>query len=486
MQLLSPFQPTRDDPWDADKAAHLARRAGFGATPDELRELVELGPEAAVARFVDHPERDDALEARLAGLPELDVMSFGVGSYGLVEKQMLRQRWLYRMVETTAPLVEKLALLWHDHFACQASKVTRARLARDQNFLLRRRASGSFRALLGDVARDPAMLVFLDNRISVKESPNENWARELVELFTLGVDRYTQRDVTELARVFTGWTTPRADSDEFEFDAAAHDPEDKEVFGTTISGRRGPRGEREGDEALDLILARDDAPMFIAGKLCGWFADHATDPAVVAEVAAELRAHDWSIREALRTLFASRWFFAPERRFARFKNPVELVVGAARGLGVQNSHLAGLEDALVQLGMQLFEPPSVAGWDHGEAWVQTGSVAPRLNLALALSELPHAGRTITGRATLDLDVIGASGDAGRLVDALASRLCLAPLSAAQREAIVAYLDAELPAIPRDSEDGPGDDPEHALRDRRRDRARAAIHLVLSSPQAVYA
>jgi hypothetical protein len=476
------LRPLRSDAWDAEKAAHLARRAGFGATPEELEELIALGLDGAVSRFVDFPAEDPELEERIrdAG-SDLDVESFTRGAYGEEERRTLRCWWLFRMVYGGAPLAEKLALLWHDHFACQATKVTRLRLLRQQNELFRRRGANSFRELVSAVARDPSMLVFLDNRISGKDAPNENWARELVELFTLGVDRYTQDDVTELARVFTGWTTERRDSDEFAFRPEMHDAGDKTVLDVEIRGRVGPAGEREGDEAIDVVLARPDAAPFVAGKLCGWFADHRTAPDVVAAVGRELVEQDWSVREALRALFTSAWFHAPERIFARFRNPVEQVVGAVRALGLQNAHLARLDRHLADLGMLLFEPPSVAGWDHGEAWVQTGSVAPRLNLALELSELPHAGRTITGRATIDLDALGAgvADDAGALVDHLAARLSLAPLSAEQRAALVGYLDGSLPPL-----DGGADARES--RDRRRARVRAAIHLVLAAPQAVYA
>jgi uncharacterized protein (DUF1800 family) len=482
MDALRPFQATLADPWDEAKAAHLARRAGFGATPAERTQLAALAVEAAVARFVDFPAVDQELEQRMraVGAP-LDVSDLSRGAYGEEVASKVRRAWIFRMVHGTAPLQEKLALLWHDHFACQTSKVTRVRLMRNQNELFRRAGAGSFRALVKAVARDPAMLVFLDNRVSFRAAPNENWARELMELFTLGVDRYSQEDVRELSRAFTGWTTETPDSDAFVFDPRSHDPGDKTLFGAPLQGRSGPRGIDEGDEALDRLLARPDCAPFIAAQLVAWFGDEAPAPEIVAAVAQRLRATDWSIRETLRALFSSAWFYAEERRFARIANPVELLIGAARALEVQNAHLAGLEVQLVCLGMSLLEPPSVAGWEHGAAWIEPGSVAPRLNLALALSELPHAGRAITGRTSIDLDRLsgGLEDDPLALVRALALRLLGRGLATEQEEVLAAYLEAETPLLPS------GDDDPKRARDLRRARVRAALHLVLAAPQIVY-
>jgi uncharacterized protein (DUF1800 family) len=218
--LLSPIAPTE---WNAQTAAHLARRAGFGATPEEIEQLATLGPEAAVASFVDLPAEDSELELEIRSVGgELGdiVEREGVSSYEIVDR--LRDWWLYRMVATRAPLRERLTLCWHDHFATQESKVKRAPLLLQQNRMLRSLAAGRFGELVHAVARDAAMLVFLDNRLNVRANPNENWARELLELFTLGIDRYSQRDVTELSRVFTGWSTPDVKSVDFIFVPAEH------------------------------------------------------------------------------------------------------------------------------------------------------------------------------------------------------------------------------------------------------------------------
>ena len=482
MDRLTPFRPTADDPWDLAKAAHLARRAGFGASEAELARLVNLGVEGAVDRLVDFPDTDRQLEQDLeAAGPELDIR-LNTGSYGAPVTDRLRRWWLFRMVHGRHPLQEKLTLLWHDHFACQESKVIRARLVLQQNALFRQHAAGSFGDLLRAVARNPAMLVFLDNRISEKGKPNENWARELLELFTLGVDRYTQHDIIELARIFTGWTTPELDSNEFRFVPGMHDTGDKQVFGSRIAGRVGSAGIKEGDEAIALILANPHCARFIAGRLRSWFVTHSESPEADEELAELLLQNGYSIRETLRALFRSAWFYESNHHFALYRNPTELVVGVARALELQNAHLAGLEGHTLRMGMELYEPPSVAGWDHGEAWVRAGSVAPRFRFAIDCSELPHAARAITGRATVDLDrTVGYEPEAGELsaqalVRQLAKRVLQRSLSGPQEAAVVEFISDETPP-PADAKEA---------RRHRRSRIRAALHLILTAPELAYA
>ncbi len=459
--------------WGPGEAAHLARRAGFGARLAELEELAALGPAGAVARFVDFPERDEALEARIASLGgELAVRGdTGVSTYEMTDR--LRAWWLFRMVETRHPLQEKLALFWHDRFACQESKIIRDPLLLQQNELFRRLAAGSFREILVAVARDAAMLVFLDNRLSERANPNENWARELLELFALGIDHYTQEDVVALARIFTGWTTPDEHSTEFRFDSEQHDEGEKRFLGARIVGRSGAAGQDEGVEAIDHILSQPAAATFLARELCTWFVCHEPDPRAVAELAEVLVASGWSVRETLRVLFLSRWFHAPEHRFAMYRNPVEHLVSAARLLGVQNVHRGGFSRNLRAMGMQLFEPPSVAGWVQGAAWIGSGTTIQRLDLALELSELPHSAHEVVGASAIDLDRLAPAEARGQaLVDALVSRLLQRSVSAPERAALYGYL-AELErALP----------PELEGKKRRHAQVRALVHLVLASPR----
>jgi len=488
LHVLEPFVSTPKDPWDAARAAHLARRAGFGGTPDEVAHLVTLGPKGAVAHFVDFAAVDASLEETLAALGG-DLVDFAAGRPENQRVDALRRAWLFRMVHGSQPLQEKLTLLWHDHFAIQESKVVRAPMIDGYVRTLRAHSAGPFRELVGAVAYDPAMLHYLDNRLSTREAPNENWGRELVELFTLGVDNYDQRDVRELARVFTGWTTPSKNVNKFLFDPKLHDSGEKALFDVALKGQEGAAGVGEGEAALDRIVARRDCARFIARKLLTWFAEHEPSADIVDELADVLHEHDLVVREGLRVLFRSRWFLARERAFSMVRNPVDLVVAHARAVGLQNADRAGLERATRRMGMQLFEPPSVAGWEHGEAWTGPSTAAARLDVTLRLSELPHAGRRVIGRATIDLDALtapargaGGSLDLARLVDVMLARVVRQSgdvqreLDDARRETLVKFLEGARARTPED------------LSDRKRDRriARAALHLVLSLPEAAVA
>ncbi|MCC6407955.1 MAG: DUF1800 domain-containing protein [Planctomycetes bacterium] len=403
---LAPFEPSPTEPWDAARAAHLARRAGFGTRPDEVRELVALGPRAAVDRLVDFADEDRELDAELAAkggsLAELDNQN----RIGERLGENTRAWWLYRMVRGRAPLQEKLCLFWHAHFACRESELLPPPLLLAQNRTFRRLAAARFGDVLAAVARDPAMLVFLDNRSNEKTRPNENWARELLELFTLGVGAYEQHDVVEVARVFTGWRLS-PDGSAFAFAPEHHDDGDKRVLGERIAGRGGPEGEREGVELLARLARDPRTAERLAGKLARWFLADEPEPACVAALATELVARDFSVRETLRTLLCSRAFHAPDSRFALARTPVDLVVAAARTLEVQNAHLLGLERTTARMGMQLLRPPNVAGWKLGKHWIHPSAAAHRASFARELAALPHTTRSVDGRAALDLERLAA-------------------------------------------------------------------------------
>lgn len=472
MTARAGWRPLPEARFDRAAAAHLARRAGFGALPEELDRLVEMGLEAAVASFVDFPAEEPALDAaqREHGTALDDLEQTVSGAQDAVAR--LRVQWLWRMVATAHPLRERLALLWHDHFATAESKVIRVGLLREQYRTFQRLGAGSFRELLGAVARDPAMLVYLDNRVSKKKHPNENFARELFELFSLGIHNYTQRDVAEAARVFTGWTTKIRDEGPFVFDPAIHDANDKLVLGQSIPGRGGAAGEREGDELLDVVARREECARFVATKLGTWFVAHEPPAELVDELAASFTAHGTSIRETLRDLFRSERFYAEEHRFRLYKNPVDWAVSAARLVGLSNAHLLGLDGRLARMGMKLFEPPSVAGWETGRSWIQSSLLAQRYELALALASIAHSRRTVFGAAAADFDALagGVEEDAGRLCDRLGERFLQRPLAEGARAVVVEHLELDAPLAPG------------AAASARRERTRALVHLLLCSPE----
>lgn len=460
-----------DMTWNPEAAAHLARRAGFGARPAELARLVQLDREAAIAQYLNFPRTNDGLEEEMYQVGgTLTDFGNGVGADTSQVVALARASWVYRMVRESDPLREKLTLFWHDHFACQRSKIIRLYQYMGQIETFRWHAIGSFRELLVAVAKDVGMLAYLDNRLSDARNPNENWSRELLELFTLGVDNgYEQQDVYELARIFTGWTTSDLNLSDFRFDPALHDSKDKVLFGEHLEGRSGEAGVEEGIEAIERILAKPECAEYIAGKLIAWFSNHEPAPEQIRDVARVFRKSDYSIHAALEVVFNSSWFFAPANRLNRFKNPIELVVSAARLLEIQNPHLAELENHARTLGMELFEPPSVAGWDHGSAWVNSASTVTRAQFALRMSSLPTSPLIVTGSAAIDLGALaGSSENDAQLVSELSERLLQAQFP---EHAVVEEYLAQFEA------------PAHwSIEQVRGEKVRATIHLILMSPR----
>ena len=396
--------------WDYDKAAHLLERAGFGGTPAEIERLAAMTPEAAVRWLVDYARQPDELEpfeaspiwdpgmdpfpksrAEAVRIAREHGVSMGVAVlpegesrrlqpvvnkffYGLranaVETQRLATWWGERMLGTTRPLEEKLTLFWHGHFATGNTKVRDARMMLRQNEMLRANANGSFRDLLMGILRDPAMLVYLDNGENVKDHPNENFGRELLELFSLGVGNYTERDIREGARAFTGWTN---DVLEFKFDAEQHDFGEK-----TFLGRSGPF---DGADIIDIILEQPAAAEFIAAKLYRYFVREEIDEGVRAELAAVFRDAGYELRPLLTRIFLARDFYGPASYATQIKSPVQLVVSTYRKLGL--TELPTIPDfnrLTAGLGQTLFNPPNVAGWAGGRTWVTPATLLERGNL----------------------------------------------------------------------------------------------------------
>ncbi|MEM7515601.1 MAG: DUF1800 family protein, partial [Planctomycetota bacterium] len=248
------------------------------------------------------------------------------------------------------------------------------------------------------------------------------------------------------------------------------------LLGEKIQGRAGDTGIEEGWDALDIILKQEDCATFIASKLYLWFVSHEPHADRIAELAKVLRKNELSIREALRAMFNSDWFYGEDVMLSRYKNPVEWVISAVRLLGMQNTYLLNLRDAVRVTGMNLFEPPSVAGWDHGTAWINSGTIVSRFNLALQLSEVPNSRRQVAGRAAMNLGALApqpANGeDLAGIVEGLATRLLQEPLPAASKEAITKALEDEATFLPASME----------TKKRHRALTRAAIHLLLVSPE----
>lgn len=385
--------------WSRDRAAHLLERAGFGGTPEEVDRLAAMTPEAAVKWLVNYQKVENshlrpfdesgAFDASFEPFPKSrpevtrwakekgEAMGVKVKPSGdrplqpvvnrffywlradYLEIRRAAQWWAQRMLTTHRPLEEKLALFWHGHFATSDEKVRDYRKMLKQLALFHKYANGNFRDLLIGVARDPAMLVFLDAGDNVKGRPNENFGREILELFTMGVGNYTETDIREAARAFTGWTN---DSLNFVVKADLHDNDEK-VF-------LGHRGNFDGIGIIDIILEQDVTSRFIAGKLYRFFVREDPSPELLVKLGKVFRDNRYAIAPLLTTIFLSRDFYSPPAYATQIKSPVQLVVSTYKKLGL--TELPGVPDFNVQtrdLGQELFHPPNVAGWKGGRSWV---------------------------------------------------------------------------------------------------------------------
>jgi uncharacterized protein (DUF1800 family) len=372
-----PWQPSAADPWGLKWAGHLYRRAGFGGNLTELRRAVAAGPAAAV-------------DLLLKGEPKAATLSRAVTESGRITARKddiaaLRGWWVYWMLHGGHPLREKLTLFWHNHFATSFAKVTSVPLMYRQNVLLRQHALGKFEPFLQAMSKDPAMLAWLDSNSNIKGRPNENYARELMELFSLGVGNYTEKDIREAARAFTGWGT---NGDSYEFNPFFHDTGTKTVLGQA--------GNFNGDDVVRVVLNKPVAARFLVRKLYRDFLSEQHDPpdALLEPLADRFRKSDYDIADLMRTLLSSRHFFSDYAFRQRIKGPVEYVLGAARAVyreyppGDPNRRdmpIPMLVSRIDAMGQPLFAPPNVKGWRGGEAWLTTSTLLARQNFAQSVA-----------------------------------------------------------------------------------------------------
>lgn len=375
----SPWEPTTQEPWDARRVRHLMRRGGFGAKPSEIKELVELGPAKTIDRILSK-NNTQALEAFEQ---ESSQIVSAVRSGGSIDS--LAAWWLHRMIHTPSPLVEKITLFWHGHFATGADKVNDIELMVQQNKLLREHALGDFRKMVHEVSKDPAMLLYLDSASNRKTHPNENYARELMELFCLGEGNYTEQDVQQLARCFTGWEIRRKS---FRFNPYQHDSGLK-----TLLDRQGIES---GQEAIDAVLAHRSMPTFIAGKLVRFFVCDEPNPTpeFLEPLAEVFRKSDFTIEPLVRTILSSKLMLSDWSVGKKVRSPIDFMVESIRSLQV-TTNLDRLAKGLDGIGQALFNPPNVKGWDGGRAWINSSTLIGRSNLIVDLLREPATrfGRT---------------------------------------------------------------------------------------------
>jgi hypothetical protein len=358
------FEPTATNPWDIRKVAHLHRRAGFGATGTELQRDLQAGPAASVGRLIQ-PLPPSTEETQI-----LDSLRQGVLDSG--DPERLKAWWLYRMLYEPAPLGEKMTLFWHSHFATSNRKVQRIPLMLRQNELLRHHALGNLATLLMDILADPAMLVWLDGAGSKKKKPNENLAREFLELFTVGLDNYTEADVRTAARAFTGWVR---NEDQFHYEPAEFDDSVKTFLKQT--------GPWKPADIVRIVLEQPACAVFLCRKLYRFFVSETEEPPaeLIEPLADELRRQRYDIGAVVGIILRSRQFYSRAAYRQRIKSPVEFSAGLIRTLEVprENVSLLALAVACERQGQELFYPPTVKGWDGGRTWITSTTVLERGN-----------------------------------------------------------------------------------------------------------
>jgi uncharacterized protein (DUF1800 family) len=377
----APYEPNSEDPWDRRKVAHLHRRAGFGGTLAEIERDLAAGPAESIARFLQPAPEPQAFRQISAAILRSAV---GPDRDYSTEPREIAAWWLHRMAYGTDPLGEKLTLFWHNHFATALHGVYRRNLMTEQNELLRKYARGKFSDLLRAIEADPAMLIWLDGGSNQKNHPNENFARELLELFTLGIGHYTEQDVREAARGLTGWRRGRDsilnETNDFTYEESLADKDEK-----TFLGQRGPW---RSEDILRIILAQPTTAEHICRRLYRAFVSEAGEPGdeLIQPLAAELRASSYSIEHVVGILLRSRHFFSPEVYRRRVKSPVEFCVGTIRQLSpARSANLLKLAAAnCQQQGQALFDPPSVKGWAGGIGWLSSATTLARMNWVVEL------------------------------------------------------------------------------------------------------
>jgi uncharacterized protein (DUF1800 family) len=434
---------------ERSQVAHLLRRAGFGSTEAELDQYTALGFAGAVNQLLNPEKVDDsATDALLAPL------TADLGDPKKIEAAKFW--WFNRMLYTRRPLEEKLALFWHNHFATANSKVGNAGLMLQQIQLFRDNGFGNFETLLQKVTRDPAMLIWLDNRLNRKGAPNENYAREVQELFTVGIGNYTEQDIHEAARAFTGHTLDK--NLVYTFNAKQHDSGTKTFQGQT--------GAFDADDILAILVRNPATARFVSTRLFSYFAYDNPDPATIDRLATTFTSSNFDIRSVLRDILTGPEFLSAQAFHGQIKQPADLVVGSLKSLDVQNVG-PDVTQVLRRMGQDLLNPPDVSGWKGGAAWINGTTLFERFNWANRLAMGRDATKPnfadVAGRVQAR-NVTTPDG----LVDYYLGLLVDGDVTPEARQALIDYLNASGPLSLTDP----------AALDL---KARGLVHLALAAP-----
>ena len=480
--MLNPLPESR---WNYEAAAHLYGRAGFGGRPEEIQGLLQLGPEGAVSYFVDYdkiavtetrpdwakpdPERNERVR-QIQQMAKADMAADKTEEEKQADAEKRRQTvqeiqreqnrhleqmrgdWLDLMANGPRPFQEKLTLFWHGHFATSAVKVRDAYFMWRQIDTFRQMGSGNWLELLEATAKDPAMLIWLDQAQSRREHPNENFARECMELFSLGEGHYTEKDVTEAARAMTGWSLDRIDED-YRYRPFFHDNGSKTFLGRI--------GNLTGRDVLETIVAQPQAGRFITEKLWRFFASDDPSPQLIGALADEFQSEGNNFKPLLRTMFRCEEFYADSVVRSQIKSPVQWLIGSVRLLERPMPPPIVSTEMIKNLGQDLLMPPNVKGWDGGLSWITTNTLLARYNqAAILVMGQGNLGAQGAGRPGQQMVAAFANAaarrmvpsdigdivkqedrqDAGRLIEALGRRFLAAPLSEKHRQILRDYLE----------------------------------------------
>jgi uncharacterized protein (DUF1800 family) len=407
------------------QVAHLLRRAGFGATEAELDEYTQLGFAGALDRLLNPEQVDDSAAEQVVA-----PLAINPSEADARRKIEAAKFWrLNRMLYTRRPLQEKMTLFWHNHFATANSKVGNAVLMVQQNQLFRDYALGNFETLLQSVTRDPAMLIWLDNRLNRRGAPNENYAREVMELFTVGIGNYSEQDIKEAARAFTGHTLDRVL--QYTFNGNQHDAGQKTFQGQT--------GNFDADDILGILVRHPATARFLAQKLFAFFAYDNPDSSTIDRLATTFVASGFEIRSVLRDIFSGPEFLSPQAYHGQIKQPVELVTGSLKSLNVQNIG-PDATAVLRRMGQDLLNPPDVSGWKGGAAWINATTLFERFNWGNRLAMGRDSTRPYFADVAGQFQARGIASSDG-LVDYYLGLLVDGDVTREARQSLVDYLNA---------------------------------------------
>lgn len=479
MPINPSLSPIRDADFGPAQARHLLSRAGYGVTPRGLVQWHGAGLDAAVDRLVDYdavslgdlepadldpdiirPLTADERRAFLVARREKDFkvqnefrrMRVAANAEDRRMHAALQRWWVERMAKTPRPTEERLTMLWHGHFATRHRDVRDAFLMQQQNAFLRDHANGSFADLVSGIVQDPAMIKFLNNDQNRKQRPNENLARELMELFTLGEGHYTEDDIKQGARALTGY---HYRDNDFVLNDRHHDSGQKTIMGQTDSFN--------GDSFVKLLLANQACARFVALKLYRHFVADVSDDwdlldagtqRVVGDMAKLLRRENYEIKPVLTTLLKSRHFYDAGVVGKQIKSPVQVVIGTVHQTGAPLRNERAIATALRGMGQQLFEPPSVAGWDGGRSWINTSTLFMRQNTCAYLLTGTTPGKKFTkdneGYDPMPL-LTGLEDRSGKaVVDALCETMLGHHVGQARREPLVRFMQDRSKGVTADS------------------------------------